>query len=343
MDSQLDKRANIRTLRRLHRDGLLNGRALAVASSILRPRSAWLAWARQMLLLFGSAMVLAGVIFFFAYNWAAMGRYSKFVLIEAGIVAAAIASYWRGRDRLAGKILLLSASILVGVLLAVYGQTYQTGADAYELFTGWTVLILGWVLVSDFAGLWVVWLILLNTGAILYWKQVGDPAHSMPYESLCLVLAFFNGLALILYELGIRQGLEWLRGRWLRGLLFAGVLLSLSIPAVALIVSPESIQRLTLLATMAWGVVLVVGYASYRYKIHDMIPIALVISNVSAVLLILIGKILFHGGRWGGFSWDPVLFLLFSLIVLLVVSGAVFILRRTAATMAKNIGRGGDE
>ena len=36
-------------------------------------------------------MVLAGVVFFFAYNWTAMGRYLKFVLIEAGIVAGVIA------------------------------------------------------------------------------------------------------------------------------------------------------------------------------------------------------------------------------------------------------------
>ena len=339
MDSQLDKRANIRTIRRLHRDGLLNDKALAMASSVLRPRSAWLAWARQMLLFFGSAMVLAGVIFFFAYNWAAMGRYLKFVLIEAGIVAGVIASYWRGRDRLSGKVLLLSASIFVGVLLAVYGQTYQTGADAYELFTGWAVLILGWVLVSEFTGLWIVWLILLNTGAILYWIQVGHLAHSLPYESLCMALAFLNGLALTLYELGIKHGLEWLRGRWLRGLLFAGVLLSLSIPTVALIVSPENIEKVTILATIAWGVAIAGGYASYRYKIRDMIPIALVISNISLVLLTLIGKILFFEAITG----EAGLFLLFSLIVLLVVSGAVFILRRTAATMAKKIGTVDDE
>jgi uncharacterized membrane protein len=337
--SQLDKRANIKAIRELHRDGLLNDKALTVASGILRPRSVWLSWARQMLLLFGSAMVLAGVIFFFAYNWAAMGRYLKFVIIEAGIVAAVITSYWRGRDRLSGKVLLLSASILVGVLLAVYGQTYQTGADAYELFTGWAALILGWVLISEFAGHWIVWLILLNTGAILYWIQVGGPSHSLRYEFLCIALAFLNGLALTLYELGIKQGLEWLKGRWIRSHLFAGVLFPLSIPAVALIVYPENIEEVIILATIAWAVAIAAGFASYRYKIHDMIPIALVISNISLILLILIGKILFHEVIGG----DPGLFLLFSVIVLLVVSGAVFLLRRTAATMEKEIAEGDDE
>jgi uncharacterized membrane protein len=86
-ESHLDKKASNRTLRRLYQHGLLTDKAFAVASTMLRPRSAWLAWARKILLLFGSAQVLAGVIFFFAYNWAAMGRYLKFALIEAGIVA----------------------------------------------------------------------------------------------------------------------------------------------------------------------------------------------------------------------------------------------------------------
>jgi uncharacterized membrane protein len=286
-----------------------------------------------MLLLFGSALLLAGVIFFFAYNWAAMGRYLKFVLIEAGIVACIMGFYLRGGKRLSGKVFLLSASVLVGVLLAVYGQTYQTGADAFELFTGWAVLILGWVLISEFAGLWLIWLILLNTGAILYWRQIGKPAFSFPYESLCMVLAFLNGLALTLYEVGVRRGLEWLRGRWFRSLLFAGFLVSLSIPTVDLIIDPENIERVTLLASIGWWVGIVAGYASYRYEIHDMIPLALAISNICLILLIFIGKILLHEGR-GETAW---LFLVFSLIVLAVVSGAVFFLQRIAAAMAKKM------
>jgi hypothetical protein len=154
-----------------------------------------------------------------------------------------------------------------------------------------------------------------------------------------MVLAFLNGLALTLYEVGIKRGLEWLRGRWFRGLLFAGFLVSLSIPTVDLIIDPENIERVTILASIAWGVAIAAGYASYRYEIHDMIPLALVISNISLILLIFIGKILFREGR-GEMAW---LFLVFSLIVLAVVSGAVFFLRRTAAAMAKKMVKAEDE
>ena len=221
-DLRSNQKSNIRTLRKLYQDGLLHEHAFIAASRMVRPTSAWFDWARRMLLFFGSALVLAGVIFFFAYNWSKMEHFLKFALIEAGILACILASHLRGISRLSGKVLLLSASVLVGVLLAVYGQTYQTGADAFELFIGWVVLILGWVLISEFSALWFVWLILLNTGAILYWKQVGNPAYSVRYEFLCLAMALLSGIALAFYEVGVQQGLKWLRSRWQRGVLLAG-------------------------------------------------------------------------------------------------------------------------
>ena len=151
--SELNRKANIGILRKLNRDGLLSDDAFIAASAVLRPVSSWFSWARLMLLFFGCALLLAGIIFFFAYNWAAMGRFLKLGLIETGIIVCIVASHLRGTTRLSGKVLLLSGSVLVGVLLAVYGQTYQTGADAFELFIGWAVLILGWVIISDFAAL----------------------------------------------------------------------------------------------------------------------------------------------------------------------------------------------
>ena len=73
--SRPDTKATIRIIRKLHQDGLLSEVAFEAGRSLLRPASVWLAWARRMLLFFGSTLVLAGVIFFFAYNWAEMGRF----------------------------------------------------------------------------------------------------------------------------------------------------------------------------------------------------------------------------------------------------------------------------
>jgi len=275
--------------------------------------------------------VLAGIIFFFAYNWAAMGRFLKLGLIETGIIVCIVASHLRGTTRLSGKVLLLSASVLVGVLLAVYGQTYQTGADAFELFIGWAVLISGWVIISDFAALWLLWLILLNTGVIFYWQQVGHPAHSIRYEFLCLAVALLNGAALTLREVAVHKGVQWLIGRWLRGILLTASLVALSLPTIHLIVDFDGMADVSTLAAFAWVVAAVGGYICYRFKLRNMVPLALIVTNACVILLTLIGKILFDNMR----SVQEFRFLLFALIILAVVSGAAFWLRKTAAAMAQ--------
>lgn len=329
---ELNRTASVDTIRKLHRDGLLSDDAFSAANAVLRPVSSWFRWAERMLLFLGSTLVLAGIIFFFAYNWAAMGRFLKFGLIEAGIVVCIVASYLRGISRLSGKVLLLSASVLVGVLLAVYGQTYQTGADAFELFIGWALLIFGWVIVSEFAALWLLWLVLLNAGAILYWHQVGRPADSIRYEFLCLAIAALNGAALVLRELGRQAGLEWL-SRWLRGILLAASLVALSLPTIGLIVDFEGMVPVSVLGALAWAVTAVGGYACYRFKLRDMVPLALIVMNACVILLTLIGQVLFDSMGWS----DAGVFLFFALVIVGVVSAAALWLRRSAASMAKEM------
>lgn len=322
--------AKVALLRRLNREGLLNDKAFTAAQAVVLPASSWFAWAERILLLLGSTLILAGVIFFFAYNWADMGRFLKFGIIEAGIIGCILAAYRRGLQQLSGKILLLSASVLVGVLLAVYGQAYQTGADAFGLFLSWVVLIFAWVLIGEFAALWLVWLVLLNTGIILYWMQVSEPVYHTPYELLCLTVAVLNGTALALREFYVLNGMKWLDNRWLRSILLAATLVPLSFPAIHLIVESNSTDGMTLLAACVWAVVAVGGYICYRFKLPDMPSLAFVVMNICVLFLTLIGNILFDG-----VEADPAgSALFFALIILAVVSGVAFFLRRTAAAMA---------
>ena len=312
-----------------------------------------------MLLFFGSALVLAGIIFFFAYNWAALGKFIKFGLIEAGIIVCIVGSHLRGRTQLGGKVLLLSGAVLVGVVLAVYGQTYQTGADAFGLFIIWAVLILGWVIVSEFAALWLVWLILLNTGVIFYWQQVEhpyhqigseylcflaaslywqpveqQPYHQVGYEYLCLAIAILNGAALALREIGVLRSLEWLSGSWLRYILLIASLVALSLPTIHWIndiyFTLYYPKEVAIAIACMWPFAAVGGYAIYRFKLRDMVPLVLIVMNACIILLTFIGVALF--GNEGFDEAGAAMF--FALIILAVVSGAVFLLRKTAVTMA---------
>ncbi|WP_375761155.1 DUF2157 domain-containing protein [Corallococcus exercitus] len=188
------------------------GRALHLA--VATPaRPAWRAFLSTTLMALGSLLVLAGVVYFFAFNWAELGRFSKLGLVSLGIAGAAVGA-WRLGERPAGQFALLAAAVLVGPLLAVYGQAYQTGADPYELFIGWGVLILPWVALARFTPLWMLQLVLVNTGVILFWGQRMARFGSHE-EQLALVLGLLNGFAWATYEHFAHRKVSWLRGRWM--------------------------------------------------------------------------------------------------------------------------------
>ena len=84
------------------------------------------------------------MLFFGAFNWEHLGHMQKFGLLEMLIAAFFAGTLLRGLSSIEGRVLLGCASVLVGGLLAVIGQEYQTGADAYLLFLSWAGLIFPW-------------------------------------------------------------------------------------------------------------------------------------------------------------------------------------------------------
>lgn len=130
--------------------------------------SDWRRFIDRLLLWFGALFVSVGVIFFFAFNWNALGRFTRFGLLEGGLVAAVAIAWYLGLDRLSSKATLLVASLLLGGLLALVGQTYQTGADPWELFATWAVMALPWVVIGRFGALLLFWVGLVNLALILY-------------------------------------------------------------------------------------------------------------------------------------------------------------------------------
>src|SRR5881397_318814 len=151
----------LRDVNALRSHGLIPAARYFAAASAVRDDRAWARWAGRAILAIGAGHLLAGIVSFFAYNWADLPTPAKFATVEVALVIALAGAWYAGIERAVGQALLIAASILVGVLLAVIGQVYNTDADAYTLFVAWTVLILPWTVASRSAAHWAVWLVVL--------------------------------------------------------------------------------------------------------------------------------------------------------------------------------------
>ena len=246
----------------------------------------WRSLIDRFLLAFGAALIVAGVTAFFAYNWAGLHKFWKFGLIEAGIVAGVGLSAWRGLDSGLGRIALLAAGFLVGVLFAVYGQVYQTGADPYGLFVAWGLLILGWALIGRQAGLWMLVLVLANLSVILYWTQVLYPqrvdilgtvlgplvglSETFTDARLADLVFVLNASALLLWEILVRRNVSWMRGRTFPRLVSLLALTPVIFSSLFLILSFDSTSRWSGLALVLFGTFASISLHYFRFRVHDL-------------------------------------------------------------------------
>ena len=118
------------------------------------------------LLLVAGMLLACGLIFWIAANWQEQTRMFKLLLIEGALLVSVLASvFWR-RGRVAA---LLCATLALGGLLAFVGQTYQTGADAWQLFATWAGLALIWTVLARSDLLWTLWIAIVATGIGMWW------------------------------------------------------------------------------------------------------------------------------------------------------------------------------
>lgn len=161
------------------------------------------------LLLVAGLLLASGLIFWIAANWQAQTRMFKLGLIEAALALSIVAACLWPRARLAA---LLCAHLVLGGLLAFVGQTYQTGADAWQLFAVWAALSLIWTLLARSDLLWTLWMAVGALGLASWQGRIDglDWWFSRP-EPLAVVLPqmlLWLGLALVPWLVSC---LPWLR------------------------------------------------------------------------------------------------------------------------------------
>ncbi len=263
-------------------------RQALLLTGVLPTKPDWQHFLDQLLLWLGTSLVSAGVIFFFAYNWNALGRHTKFGLVEALVVAALLCIWRLGLEGIAGKAALLAASLFVGTLLALIGQTYQTGADTFELFGVWAGAILPWVLVGRFAALWVLWLVVVHVALGLYYQTFGGLFGLVfgPEEMVWVVLLLSTG-ALVVWEAYRAYGVTWLHERWATRFLATASGSFMTTLAVFSIL--ESLERDSL-GFLVWLVWLGAAYVVYRHLMLDVYVLAGSVLSVTIVMTCFLGR-----------------------------------------------------
>jgi uncharacterized membrane protein len=233
----------------------------------------WGTWVANILLILGVSFLLAGITFFFAFNWQNMLPLHKFTAIEIGICLFILGAIIYSTRTSVFAFYLMGASILVGVFLAVFGQIYQTGADTFQLFTIWAILILPWVFIAQFTPLWFIWLIIVNLALIFFLQNT---------SYFYAVLLIFNITVLL-----IKEHIHWLQGRMPR-IAITLLLLVLAFQPIDHAISDFFLSYSVSIAIFILGILIYM----YGFYLRDMWVVALTSIEIATLLCDLCMQIL---------------------------------------------------
>ena len=310
----------------LAREGLLDRAGQRAARVWIRERIDWVGWVDGLLLAIGATLGVAGIAATFGLHWAKIPTLGKFALLEA-ILGAGVLATWRvGLDCRAGKVLLTACSAMVGVLLAVYEQSYPIGGDRLNLMLLWAVLIAGWVAIGRFSPHWMLFVWISNLAADDLVSRHILPGTSFYYSAMGLLDAGF----LIAAERGRRHGMEWLEGSWHRILLWGVTVWFLSTPAMWL-ATWKGATRWELGGTLLWLAMLALGHRQYRRISPDLTALSIGAASVGCVMQALVLRWLFDGGSGTDRSW------FLAALAAVTISGALGAWLRSVASEIQEV------
>ena len=156
-------------------------------------------WLPRGVAVLAAALGGLGIVFWIAANWETLGRFGRFALLQAFVVAMCAGALWKPAARAPLGLLALLA---IGALFAYFGQTYQTGADPWQLFAVWAALALPLCLAARSDVLWAPWALIVMTGISLWvhahtghrWRVQPDDlaAHLAAWGSALVLVAFLS-------------------------------------------------------------------------------------------------------------------------------------------------------
>jgi len=269
-----------------------------------RPKAeSWLQFIKQTMVLLGLLSLAVGVVFFFAYNWNDMGREVKFVILQVLLLGIFLLYLFKNFSEWVGQAVLLAGILVLGALLALFGQTYQTGADPWQLFATWALLIVPLVVFCRSEVLWVLLACLLNTSLVLY-IQVNNwvfgflfSSHQWPW-----VFMLLNGLLLLVVETisgepnKLFESIK-LNHRWAAQVLGLTVFYILGVLGGQAIFGNDDYYMLNLLL---YVIGMAIGFVYYRFVEKDLLLLTGWVSAVIFFVMSILADTIFDDFDAGG-------------------------------------------
>lgn len=144
------------------------------------PPASLASYARTGIAILGATFGGLGILFLIAANWASLSSMLRFALLEITLGATWFAAWFRPTSRVP---LSLLGFLICGGLLADIGQTYQTGADPWQLFALWSILTLPLCLSIRHELLWTAWAVVGLTASLLFSTIVSE--RTLYHTSMC--------------------------------------------------------------------------------------------------------------------------------------------------------------
>ncbi|MDL2267683.1 GDYXXLXY domain-containing protein [Desulfovibrio sp. OttesenSCG-928-G15] len=275
----------------------------------VRPNAqGWVRYWFHLLCVCGALFLASGIICFIAWNWKGLSHFAKFGILEGFIACGVLVAVWRGT---AGPVALTAAGLCMGSLLAVFGQTYMSGAFMWELYRAWACMLLPLALAGGQSGLWLLTWLVASAWGLGYMETVGQN-HFLSYafpEFLLLQIVALCILEFCMYRAqnsacparhrawyrAGRPRADWLQSTWLpRLMLLAIVGLTSFVLSIVILedyyLDPDSTRTLLLPFMPSTAIIYAAGlvalYFWFRYKRRDLFMLGCGLFSLCTLLVV---------------------------------------------------------
>jgi len=243
-----------------------------------------------------------GVIFFFAYNWADLSTFTKFAVLQVLMLVGLFLYSQTETATAANKASLLFLALLIGALFALFGQTYQTGKDPWQLFFLWMIFVTPLAWVSKSMSLWLLWLFLANlTLNLILEVRFGFLGVLFNSARNLLLYAGLNLIAAMWFEYCYQKKNQWLKTRVMVQIAIVAVMIASCWIGLNALFSLDK-HGLDLLIYLLW---MSAAFYYYRVKILDVLIMSSWVISVIIIVLGITAKIVnkdLNGGTYLLFS-----------------------------------------